>query len=253
MLVAGSDDGTVWMWNALKGQFMQVFAGHTGPVTAGRFSPDGRLLVSVSEDTSLRVWNPKTGAAVHTVHEPRFHTEPVVALAMHGSRELCATGGIDGKVCIVQYIAGRLLQTLTGHTDSVECVEWAVSGARKVPPYANTWLASGSVDGDARVWNSETGQLVQTLSGHEGAVVRLGFTCSAANASVLLLLTASTDRTVRMWDARSSQAVRVMHGHRAPILSATLTLSQVFVTCGDDKQALCWLPHEQQDKAAEAN
>ena len=41
----------------------QVFSGHSGAVTAGAFTPDGKMVVSVGGegDGSLRVWNPKTG------------------------------------------------------------------------------------------------------------------------------------------------------------------------------------------------
>ena len=222
--------------------FMQMFAGHTGAVTAGRFSPDGKSLLTVSEDSSLRVWNPKTGTTVHTVSEPAFHSDAVVSLAAYGKRQLCATGGLDGAVCIVQYGNGRILQKLTGHTDSVECLEWADSSAeRPVAAYATTWLASGSVDGNARVWNCETGQEVRTLHGHKGAVVKLMFTTAVDDRSSLLLLSASADRTVCVWDARQPTAVRTLHGHRAPILAAALTASgQALVTGGDDMKALAF-------------
>jgi WD40 repeat protein len=35
--------------------------GHTAPVLAVAFSPNGRLLVSGSQDTTLRLWNAETG------------------------------------------------------------------------------------------------------------------------------------------------------------------------------------------------
>lgn len=53
----------------------QVFSGHSGVVTAGSFTPDGKALVTVGgeEDASLRVWNPKTGECAHTVQGHPFH------------------------------------------------------------------------------------------------------------------------------------------------------------------------------------
>ncbi|KAF5825567.1 WD40-repeat-containing domain protein [Dunaliella salina] len=75
VLLAGSDDMTMWMWLALTGAYMQMFAGHSGPVTDGRFSADGKVIVSVGgdEDCSLRVWNPKSGECVTTIAGFPFH------------------------------------------------------------------------------------------------------------------------------------------------------------------------------------
>jgi len=90
-VLAGSNDGTTWMWGS-KGTLMNVYAGHSAPVSAGDFTPDGtavsacavrcgeRLLtlllpvgrgptpgkhiVTVSEDSSLILWDPKTANRV---------------------------------------------------------------------------------------------------------------------------------------------------------------------------------------------
>ncbi|KAG8943549.1 hypothetical protein FRC00_011075, partial [Tulasnella sp. 408] len=40
VLLAGSNDATVWLWQLPSGNTMQVFAGHEGPVQAGGFTPD---------------------------------------------------------------------------------------------------------------------------------------------------------------------------------------------------------------------
>jgi WD40 repeat protein len=245
VVVAGSDDSTVWMWMAGGGgKYMQMFAGHSGPVTAGRFTNDGKALITVSEDASLKVWNPKTGATVHTINAHPFHQSAITSLALHGARPLCATGGIDNTVCVSHYGTGRALLGLRGHTDSVECVAWAVAKPdAAVPPFAQMWLASGSVDGDAKLWDCEAGTCVRTYKGHTGTVVRVAFTMhGGADAAALQLVTASADRTVRIWDARQEGSVRVLHGHRAAILDATLTRSGLAaVTVGDDRTGMSFL------------
>ena len=45
-MLAGSQDGTVWMWLALTGACMQVFAGHEAGVTCGGFTSDGATVVT---------------------------------------------------------------------------------------------------------------------------------------------------------------------------------------------------------------
>lgn len=62
VLVAGSSDNSCWMWNVNKGgEVMASFFGHEEKLTCGGFSPDGRVLITGSEDKSIRVWKPSTG------------------------------------------------------------------------------------------------------------------------------------------------------------------------------------------------
>lgn len=41
LVLAGSEDATVWMWNADKNAYLNMFSGHSGSVTCGDFTPDG--------------------------------------------------------------------------------------------------------------------------------------------------------------------------------------------------------------------
>ena len=41
LVLAGSEDSSVWMWNADKGAYLNVFSGHGDSVTCGDFTPDG--------------------------------------------------------------------------------------------------------------------------------------------------------------------------------------------------------------------
>ena len=54
----------------------QVFTGHSGAVTCGQFTPDGRLVVTAGgeNDCTIRVWDPKTGSCVHTTQGAHFHS-----------------------------------------------------------------------------------------------------------------------------------------------------------------------------------
>lgn len=40
-MLAGSEDSTVWMWNADRAAYLNMFSGHGSSVTCGDFTPDG--------------------------------------------------------------------------------------------------------------------------------------------------------------------------------------------------------------------
>uniref|UniRef100_A0A7S3JVG8 Anaphase-promoting complex subunit 4 WD40 domain-containing protein n=1 Tax=Aureoumbra lagunensis TaxID=44058 RepID=A0A7S3JVG8_9STRA len=66
VILAGSGDGTVWLWQARTGECLRVFVGHEGAVSCGEFTSDGNGIVTGSADATVRSWAPKKGTCKHT-------------------------------------------------------------------------------------------------------------------------------------------------------------------------------------------
>lgn len=47
LVLAGSEDSTVWMWNADRASYLNMFSGHGSSVTCGDFTPDGMYLLFI--------------------------------------------------------------------------------------------------------------------------------------------------------------------------------------------------------------
>uniref|UniRef100_A0A3Q3MLI2 Uncharacterized protein n=1 Tax=Labrus bergylta TaxID=56723 RepID=A0A3Q3MLI2_9LABR len=61
-LVSGSDDFTLFLWNPAEDKkYLMSLRGHVGSVYQVAWSADSRLLVSGSSDSTLKVWDVKTG------------------------------------------------------------------------------------------------------------------------------------------------------------------------------------------------
>ena len=89
LLVTGSFDQTVTVWDAANGAALRTFAGHEGQVLAVAITPDGRRLISGSRDKTLKVWD----AFIPTpVARLAGHAGPVTAVTTAGDGAWLATG-----------------------------------------------------------------------------------------------------------------------------------------------------------------
>jgi WD40 repeat protein len=93
-----------------SGKFMNIFNGHAAPVTAGQFTADGKNIVSVSEDSSFIVWDPKSAAAnvKLTGADGRFHSEPINCISTDKESNLALTGSADGTAKLVNLHSGNV-------------------------------------------------------------------------------------------------------------------------------------------------
>ncbi|KAI8343294.1 WD40-repeat-containing domain protein [Chlamydoabsidia padenii] len=228
VLLAGASDSTIWMWAMPTGKFMNIFNGHAGPVTAGRFTPDGKKIVSVSEDTSMIIWDPKSATAEFRLsgEDARFHPEPITSMAINKDSTLVISGSMDGKARLVNLTNGSIVASLENHTDSVETADFCDVLAL---------AATGSVDGTISIWDVQTQRLRSTLS-HEDAIIKVKFVSNSP-----LLVSCSADRNVKMWDARTGVCVKSWQGHRDAVLDfAVSNDGQTVVTASDDGACLVY-------------
>ncbi|CAJ0626477.1 9093_t:CDS:2 [Entrophospora sp. SA101] len=93
VILAGTAESTIWMWQIPSGNFMNLFAGHSASVTAGQFTPDGKKIVTGSEDSSLIVWDPKNATSIFKLSndDSRFHHEGITSLAINKENSLVLT------------------------------------------------------------------------------------------------------------------------------------------------------------------
>ena len=222
MLLCGTEDGSAWMWLVPSGECKQVFGGvHVEAVTGGQFTPDGKLVVTASQDGSLVIWDPKTATAIHkfTPKDSRFHQTAITTLAVSPDSSTVLSGGQDGSVRLVSVATGKILTAFDGHSESIEGI-----GFSTVVPFA----ATASVEGSVCVWDMNAMKLRLTLR-HDDAVTKLVWHQATPHLS-----TSSMDCTIKTWDARTGECIATSRGHQEGVLDFCVRSDGQYILSGSD-------------------
>uniref|UniRef100_A0A4W5N1C4 Striatin, calmodulin binding protein 3 n=1 Tax=Hucho hucho TaxID=62062 RepID=A0A4W5N1C4_9TELE len=209
---------------------------HFDGVRALAFHPVEPVLVTVSEDHTLKLWNlQKTVPAkksayfdVEPIYTFRAHVGPVLSLAMSSSGEQCYSGGIDHTIQwwnipssnvdpYDTYDSSVLAGTWLGHTDAV----WglAYSGIKNR-------LLSCSADGTVKLWNpQEKNPCISTYNAEKehGIPTAVDFNgCDPAH----MVASFNTGNAV-IYDLETSQAAVVFAGQGESTLPAANHINKV--------------------------
>jgi WD40 repeat protein len=171
-IAASGGDAELVFWDlATRKQMGPLTSSQKDRIWALAFSPDGEYLASAGNDLVVAFW--KTGhqtMPVKTLGAPvtgnDWELMPVgVSFSPDGTLLAMSTG--EHSVTVWNFRSGRPLPpVLYGHTQAVSSIAFRRDG--KV-------LASGSADGDIRLWDVETHELLGTLSAQQKAVKSVVF------------------------------------------------------------------------------
>jgi WD40 repeat protein len=136
----------------------RTLEGHGHSVTGCAVTPDGRRMVSASEDGTLKIWEVQTGRQLATLEG---HEASVTGCAVTPDGRHVVSASRDRTLKIWEVQTGQQLATLEGH-------EASVTGCAVTPDGRH--VVSASWDRTLKVWEVETGRQLTTLEGHEASV-----------------------------------------------------------------------------------
>jgi len=202
-VVTASADTTARIWDAETGASVVILGtgagtagnaiegGHNNDVLSAGFSADAKRVVTGSRDSTLLVWDLE-GRKRFAELSDVYGDDVVSAVFSPVNRSLVASASTDGSAHIWN-VDTNTITALKGHNGPVWSVAFNSNGRQVV-------TASG--DMTARVWDAESGQLVQTFKGHSNWVFSAAFTADDKH-----VVTASRDKTVRIWDIETGDDV----------------------------------------------
>lgn len=193
-IVSGGDDGKVIVWDASTGQQLANLTGFEAYIFQVDWSPDGSKIVATGFNTSpsytLIVWS----AATYQQIAARDAGEALGVSWRPDSTQI-AVGKATGYIS--WYSASLGPSVINYSIDAgVLSVAWSPDGSK----IAGGTSIFGTAKNEVKIWNTTTGSVITTLTGHTNLVGAVAFSPNGQQ-----LASASSDGTVRVWNVATGQ------------------------------------------------
>jgi WD40 repeat protein len=233
LLASAHSDQMIYLWDTASQDCLATLRGHTDIIQALCFSADGRILASASADQTIRLWDVQEKRCIRVLPG---HSSTVIAIDFHPTSPLLISGSLDKTVRLWQTQQGHCLKTLHGHSSWIYMSFSAVSDGSKQKAHMAQNLATSSDDHIIRTWDIQTGQCLQTLSGHTAMIIALDFSPDGQ-----WLVSGSYDHTVRLWNVKEGLCLRMLQGHSGTVQCVAFSPdAKLFASGSSDQTIRLW-------------
>ncbi|KAK2460534.1 hypothetical protein APHAL10511_007004 [Amanita phalloides] len=201
VLITGSYDRTVRVWNLETGAELHCLKGHTRAVRCLQF--DEAKLITGSMDNTIKVWDWRRGKCIRTL---AGHSDGVVCLNFDSN--LLASGSVDSTIRVWNFRSGGSF-VLRGHSEWVNAVQ---------------------------LWDSESYEHTYIANARQSSLsVSLPDSSPLQTSPGKMLFSASDDGTIRLWDLNLRACIRQFTGHVGQVQSMKLLRAE---ECSESTQEM---------------
>ncbi len=158
-----------------------------------QFSPDGKKIVAVAGMGNIKVWDTETGSLLFNLSAgPNGELAEMLPVFSPDGKNILTYNWHDSTAGLWNATNGHFLYNLKGVID--------MKFAAFSPDNKKVLILTTA--GAASIWNAETGELQNSLTGHTDAINYIGFSPDSKR-----ILTTSKDFTSKIWDASSGKCI----------------------------------------------
>lgn len=203
------EDFSVHLWNAATGEALGTLDGHTGIVWDVAFSPDGKMLASVSNDQTLKIWDWRNKTLLTSLDFPGA----VCSVRFSPDGQTLAVGGVDvpegqiERAAIWTYAVGSW-KPLLKFPEYLNIIALAYSPKGGV-------LIGGGTSRNVQVWNAGNGERLFTLN-HAHQVFKAAISPSDSTVATAtcenVLYPECAEGSVWLWDLPTGKLLKRLTG-----------------------------------------
>ena len=203
---------------------ISILNAHDNATTSCCFSPDGKYILTASDDNTAMLWDAFTCEVVDTL---KGHYSGVRSAIFSPDGKYILTASWDYTAMLWDASTCEVVDTLKGHDGSVTSAVFSPDGK---------YILTASIDDTAMLWDASTCEVVDTLKGHGSNVNSAIFSPDGK-----YILTASIDDTAMLWDASTCEVVDTLKGHGSNVNSAVFSPDGKYIlTASIDATAMLW-------------
>lgn len=235
LVASGNFGGEITLRDAATGRVVRQLREFRGSLERLSFSSDGRRLASASNRRMVRIWDVATGRVLKTFDG---HVGSVYWVEFSADDRVLLTAGQDKTVRLWDVETGEITQTLV-HPELVTSAIFLPDGKR---------IATACIDGQVRIFSSDGGSLLQTLSGTNGTPSPVYVVAASQNGAVLA---AAVGPQIQIWNAADWQLQATITGHGDVMHGLSLSKDgKTLISSGVDSVVGVWDVAEQKQRHA---
>jgi len=237
------------------GQIMHSIKGHIDIVSCVAFSSDGNYIASGSHDSTIKIWDTKTGKYIKTLDliflKSKYRLK-VSSVVFSNDGKYIVSGSYDGTVKIWSIETGKLEKMLYDNTNILKFKEDGTydfgnfnfdgSIIRTVAISKDgQYIVSGGDSQILDMWSTETGDCITKMTGHYGMVNSVAF----SNDSKFIVSGASTSassrpnnggirNTIIIWSVPEGKQVLTLP-NESSVNSVAYSSDDKYIVSGDNR------------------
>jgi WD40 repeat protein len=249
-------------WDVVTGKELQDLEGKAG-VRTGAFSPDGKQLVTGSDNGSVALWSAATGTLTRRLEQ---HSEKMDAVAFSPDGKRLVGVDAERHAVLWDVAAGKKVKAAIKENVDAACfspdgkqlllanvaeaVLWDITAEKAVrrfqshahPVAAAVYSPDGGTilgaagKANAFLWDLSSSRGPRALTGHTGPVAAVAFSADSKQA-----LTGAADSLAILWDVATGAKVQQFKGHTKTVGAVAIRPDGKQVATGsEDKTAVLW-------------
>ncbi|MFN3190208.1 MAG: WD40 repeat domain-containing protein [Aureliella sp.] len=216
-LAAAGDDHAIRIIDLQARRVLHTLEGHIDWIQSLAFASDSQTLYSCGDDGRVLKWSQRFPVEPEVVIELPYSLR---SLTCSHSQGLLAVGGFSNEILLLDSENGNVLRRLACDCNDQRCVRFSPDGKR---------ILCGSRDGELRVWNTKTGQLIAEIHEHTRRIRTASFSVDGRRVA-----SAGEDRLLVQYDLETQTVVSKHDLAGSKLMSLCMVNNDLVAVAGAD-------------------